>query len=84
MSQNALLNYVTSPHNTQLAKNMFHIFRLRLMDGGRLDVSVSTIKKHIDTLLQNAKSLARLSFILKLGHVALLDITLLSMPHLWN
>jgi hypothetical protein len=70
MSQNALLNYLTSPHNTQLAKNVVHIFRISLMDSGRLDISVSTVKKHIDTLVQNAKSLARLSFILNLSHVA--------------
>jgi len=70
MSQNALLNYVTSAHSTQLAKNVVHIFRISLMGSGRLDVSVSTVKGHIDTLLRNAKPLARLSFILKLSHVA--------------
>jgi len=70
MSQNALLNYVTSPHNTQLAKNVVHIFRISLTDSGRSGVSVSAVKKHTDTLLQNAKSLALLSFILKLSHVA--------------
>jgi hypothetical protein len=47
MSQNTLLNYVTSPHNTQLAKKVVHIFGIILMDSGRLDVSVSTVKKHI-------------------------------------
>jgi hypothetical protein len=49
MSQNAFLNYVTSPHNTQLAKNVVHIFRISLMDSGRLGVGVSTVKKIIDT-----------------------------------
>ena len=70
MSQNALLNYVTSPHNTQLAKNVVHIFRISFLYSGRLDVSVSRAKKLIGTLLQNAKSLALFSFILKLSHVA--------------
>jgi len=70
MSQNALLNYVASPHNTQLAKNVVHIFRISSMDSGRLDIIVNAVKKLTDTLLQNAKSLARLSFIFKLSHVA--------------
>ena len=64
------MNYVTSPHDTQLAKNVVHIFRISLMDSGRLDVSVSTVKKIIDTELQNTKSLALLSIILKLSSVA--------------
>ena len=51
MSQNALLNYVTSPHDTQLAKNMVQVLRISLMDSGRLDVSVSTVKKHTDNFM---------------------------------
>jgi hypothetical protein len=49
MSQNAFLNYVISPHNTQLAKNVVHIFRICLIDSGRLNFSVSTVKKIIGT-----------------------------------
>ena len=49
MSQKALLNYVSPPHNTQLAKSVVHIFRISLMDSGKLDFCVSTVKKHIDS-----------------------------------